>query len=67
MAVQIPPEVASSICSRIRDENRDKPLDLQALQCRNCEACCSGLATKAGGRACCLIRQRYARTVVIAV
>jgi hypothetical protein len=68
-AVNIPRELALSICEKIREENRSRPLDPQARQCRNCEACCGGAALKspAGGRACCLVRQRCARLVALPV
>lgn len=68
MAVKIPREVALSICEKIREENRSRPLAAQARQCRSCEACCGGAALKspAGDRACCLVRQRCARLVATA-
>lgn len=69
MAVKIPSEVALSICRKIRDENRGFPASLQALRCRNCEACCNGAVIKSSrdGRACCLVRQRYAMIVAVKV
>jgi hypothetical protein len=65
MAVNIPREVALSICEKIREENRARPFDPQARQCRSCEACCGGAAIKspAGDRACCQVRQRCALLV----
>lgn len=67
--VNIPREVALSICEKIREENRSKPSDPQARQCRNCEACAGGAVIKSqtGGRPCCLVRQRCARLLAMAV
>jgi hypothetical protein len=67
--VNIPREVALSICEKIREENRSKPSDPQARQCRNCEACADGAVTKSqdGSRPCCLVRQRCARLLALAV
>lgn len=69
MAMRIPPQVALSICEKIREENRSRPSDPQALQCRSCEACCGGRAMKspARDRPCCQVRQRCARLVATAV
>ncbi len=68
MAVNIPREVALSICEKIREENRSRPFDPQARQCRNCEACCGGAALKSpNDRACCQVRQRCARLMATSV
>lgn len=67
MAVKIPSEVALAICQKIRDENRDTPSSGQAMRCQSCVACCKGAVIKSHDRACCLVRQRYARTITVKV
>jgi hypothetical protein len=69
MVANIPREVALSICEKIREENRSKPSDPQARQCRNCEACTGGavIKSKTGDRTCCLVRRRCALLVATVV
>ncbi|HEY3274371.1 MAG TPA: hypothetical protein VGJ92_11440 [Methanocella sp.] len=69
MVSNIPRDVALSICEKIREENRSRPFDPQAQQCRNCAACCVDPAVRspAGERTCCLVRRRCARLVATVV
>lgn len=69
MAIKIPQETALSICRKIWDENRNDPSSPQALRCRNCEACCGGsvIRSRDGGRVCCPVSQRYARSIAVMV
>ncbi len=69
MAVKMTREMALSICEKIREENRARPSDPQAQQCRKCEACSSSSPIKShadgAGRPCCLVRQRCARLLAM--
>ena len=70
MSSHISREVALSLCRKIREENRARPVSPEARQSRRCEACCGSRVMKGagdGGRPCCQINRRYASLLPVAL